>query len=149
MTMTLTELTPIHKELLEAIAYESVTVGSSYARCADGHGTLTHLFFSDDEFDIARAKAICQRCGLAEACLSGALERAEVYGVWGGQLVVDGVIVAVKRGRGRPPKHPRPVIVVDEVPVPPHLVALRPEPAAESGSGRAFSVRALVAGPGD
>ena len=60
MTMTLTELTPIHKELLEAIAYESVaTTGSSYARCADGHGTLTHLFFSDDEFDIARAKAIC------------------------------------------------------------------------------------------
>jgi WhiB family redox-sensing transcriptional regulator len=124
MTMTLTELTPSHKDLLEAIAYESVaTIGSSYARCADGHGTLTHLFFSDDEFDIARAKAICSKCGLAETCLSGALERAEVYGVWGGELVVDGVIVAVKRGRGRPPKHPRPPIVVDEVPVPPHLVA--------------------------
>ena len=60
---------------------------------------------------------------MAETCLSGALERAEVYGVWGGELVVDGVIVAVKRGRGRPPKHPRPPIVVDEVPVPPHLVA--------------------------
>ena len=123
MTMMLTELTPSHKELLEAIDYESVTVGSSYARCADGHGTLTHLFFSEDEFDIARAKAICKKCGLAGACLSGALERAEVYGVWGGELVVDGVIVAVKRGRGRPPKTPRPVIVVDEVPVPPHLVA--------------------------
>ena len=124
MTMTLTELTPNHKELLEAIDYESVaTIGSSYARCADGHGTLTHLFFSEDEFDIARAKAICTKCGLAEACLSGALERAEVYGVWGGELLVDGVIVAVKRGRGRPPKNPRPLIVVDEVPVPPHLVA--------------------------
>ena len=124
MTMTLTELTSSHKELLEAIAYESVAmIGSSYDRCADGHGTLTHLFFSDDEFDIARAKAICSKCGLAETCLSGALERAEVYGVWGGELVVDGVIVAVKRGRGRPPKHPRPPIVVDEVPVPPHLVA--------------------------
>ncbi|HEX6656834.1 MAG TPA: WhiB family transcriptional regulator [Ilumatobacter sp.] len=122
--MTLTELTPSHKDLLEAIAYESVaTAGSSYARCADGHGTLTHLFFSEDEFDIARAKAICAKCGLAEACLSGALERGEVYGVWGGEIVVDGVIVAVKRGRGRPPKNPRPPIVVDEVPVPPHLVA--------------------------
>ncbi len=96
---------------------------SSFARCADGNATLTHLFFSDDEFDIARAKAICKKCGLATACLTGALDRVETYGVWGGQLVVDGVVVAVKRGRGRPPKHPRPVLEVDEVPVPPHLVA--------------------------
>ncbi len=96
---------------------------SSFARCADGNGTLTHLFFSDDEFDIARAKAICGKCGLAASCLSDALDRAEPYGVWGGQLLVEGVVVAVKRGRGRPPKTPRPVLVVDEVPVPPHLVA--------------------------
>lgn len=96
---------------------------SSFARCADGNGTLTHLFFSDDEFDIARAKAICEKCGLAPECLDSALGRAEPYGVWGGQLLVEGVVVAVKRGRGRPPKHPKPVLVVDEVPVPPHLVA--------------------------
>ncbi|MEZ5295039.1 MAG: WhiB family transcriptional regulator [Ilumatobacteraceae bacterium] len=96
---------------------------SSYPRCSDGNGTLTHLFFSDDEFDIARAKAICGKCGLAETCLTGALDRAEPYGVWGGSLLVDGVIVEVKRGRGRPPKHPRPPLVVDEVPLPPHLVA--------------------------
>lgn len=96
---------------------------SSFARCADGHGTLAHLFFSEDEFDIARAKAVCSRCGLAETCLAGAIERAEPYGVWGGQLLVDGVVVAIKRGRGRPPKQPRPVLVVDEVPLPPHLVA--------------------------
>lgn len=96
---------------------------SSFARCADGNGTLTHLFFSDDEFDIARAKAICGKCGLATSCLDDALDRAEPYGVWGGQLLVEGVVVAVKRGRGRPPKTPRPVLVVDEVPVPPHLVA--------------------------
>ncbi|MAT06986.1 MAG: WhiB family transcriptional regulator [Acidimicrobiaceae bacterium] len=100
-----------------------VPVLSSYPRCADGNGTLTHLFFSDDEFDIARAKSICGKCGLAESCLSSALERAEPYGVWGGSLVIDGVIVEVKRGRGRPPKHPRPPLVVDEVPLPPHLVA--------------------------
>src|SRR3954454_13811206 len=118
MTLVLTELNASHKELLDAIDFESVgTIGSSYARRADRHGTLTHLFFSEDEFDIARAKAICKKCGLADACLSGALERAEVYGVWGGRLVVDGVIVDIKRGRGRPPKTPRPVIVVDEVPV--------------------------------
>lgn len=98
-------------------------VGSSYARCADGNGTLTHLFFSDDKYGIARAKAICSKCGLAPTCLADALDRAEPFGVWGGQLLVDGVIVAIKRGRGRPPKNPRPPLVVDEVPVPPHLVA--------------------------
>ena len=96
---------------------------SSFARCADGNGTLTHLFFSDDEFDIARAKAICGKCGLAPSCLSDAIDRVEPFGVWGGNLVVEGVVVAVKRGRGRPPKNPRPVLVVDEVPLPPHLVA--------------------------
>jgi WhiB family transcriptional regulator, redox-sensing transcriptional regulator len=93
------------------------------ARCSDGRATLVHLFFSDDEFDIARAKAICSRCTLRSSCLAGALERREAYGVWGGELVVEGMIIAVKRGRGRPPKHPRPALVVDEVPVPPHLVA--------------------------
>jgi WhiB family redox-sensing transcriptional regulator len=99
------------------------SVGSSYARCADGNGTLTHLFFSDDEFDLARAKAICGKCGLAPNCLSDALDRAEPYGVWGGQLLIEGVIVEMKRGRGRPPKNPRQPLVVDEVPLPPHLVA--------------------------
>jgi WhiB family transcriptional regulator, redox-sensing transcriptional regulator len=98
-------------------------VGTSYARCSDGNATLVNLFFSDDEFDLARAKAICAKCGLRTACLAGALERGEAYGVWGGELLIEGVIVAVKRGRGRPPKTPRPVLVVDEVPVPPHLVA--------------------------
>lgn len=115
-------LEPVPREL--SIEDESdEQVGTSFARCSDGNGTLTHLFFSDDEFDIARAKAICSKCGLAPQCLGAALDREEAYGVWGGQLLVDGVVVAVKRGRGRPPKHPRPVLVVDEVPVPPHLVA--------------------------
>ena len=130
-TMTLLDLPDVTSHLtrhdplygVDQVDDDEQPAGSSYARCADGNGTLTHLFFSDDEFDIARAKAICSKCGLAEACLGGALDRAEAYGVWGGQLVVDGEIVAVKRGRGRPPKTPRPALVVDEVPLPPHLVA--------------------------
>lgn len=83
-------------------------------RCGDGHGTLTHLFFSDEPLDIARAKAICARCTEAGACLSSALERAEPWGVWGGELLDGGRIVAVKRPRGRPPVTPRPLLVVDE-----------------------------------
>ena len=60
------------------------------ARCNDGNGTLTHLFFSEDLIDIARAKAICSKCSLAVACLATALEREEPWGVWGGQLLVNG-----------------------------------------------------------
>ena len=73
--------------------------------------------------DIARAKAICSKCSLAPDCVSGAIERAEPWGVWGGELIENGRIVVNKRPRGRPPKNPRPAVVIDEVPIPPHLVA--------------------------
>lgn len=91
-------------------------------RCADGNGTLTHLFFSDVPLDTARAKAICGKCPLATTCLEGAIDRQEPWGVWGGELIENGRIVVNKRPRGRPPKHPRPVVAVDEVPLPPHYV---------------------------
>jgi len=84
------------------------------ARCADGNGTLTPLFFSDHVLDIARAKAICAKCALRERCLSEALEREEPWGVWGGELLSSGRIVANKRPGGRPPKHPRPPVIVNE-----------------------------------
>ena len=117
---TLDELNALDVDALEMFDEPR---GTSYARCSDGNGTLSHLFFSDDDFDIARAKAICSKCGLRAECLAGALERGEVAGVWGGELVEDGAVVVLKRRRGRPPKVARPVLVVDEVPVPPHLVA--------------------------
>lgn len=88
------------------------------ARCADGAGTLTSLFFSEDLIDIARAKAICSKCSLRSACLLQALERGEAFGVWGGELLSFGEIVLQKRPRGRPPKHPRPELSVEEVPLP-------------------------------
>jgi WhiB family redox-sensing transcriptional regulator len=76
------------------------------AACRDGSGTLTELFFSDELADIALAKAICSGCAMAEPCLEGALARREPAGVWGGQLFVEGEVVAFKRKRGRPPKNP-------------------------------------------
>jgi len=85
------------------------------ARCADGNGTLTPLFFSDHVLDIARAKAICAKCGLREQCLADALDREEPWGVWGGELLSLGRIVAHKRPGGRPPKRPRPPVIVDEL----------------------------------
>jgi hypothetical protein len=107
---------------LDALALQPAPWAAK-ARCNDGNGTLSFLFFSEDLIDIARAKAICSRCVVRDACRDAALERAEPWGVWGGQLFVDGRIVANKRRRGRPPKHPRPEIVIDEVPLPASLGA--------------------------
>ena len=84
----------------------TIALKAPVARCADGNGTLTPLFFSDHVVDIARAKAICAKCQLAASCLSGALEREEPWGVWGGELVLRGAVVPRKRPRGRPRKTP-------------------------------------------
>lgn len=75
------------------------------ARCADPSGQLTSLFFSEDIPEIRRAKAICRGCEVRILCLQGALDRREPCGVWGGELFANGRILAVKRPRGRPPKH--------------------------------------------
>lgn len=62
------------------------------------------LWFAESPADVEAAKALCVPCPLREACLAGALERREPWGVWGGQLVVAGVVVPRKRPRGRPRK---------------------------------------------
>jgi WhiB family transcriptional regulator, redox-sensing transcriptional regulator len=62
------------------------------------------LWFAERPEDVERAKALCVPCPLREACLAGALERREPWGVWGGQLLVTGVVVPRKRPRGRPRK---------------------------------------------
>jgi WhiB family redox-sensing transcriptional regulator len=38
------------------------------------------------------------------ACLAGALDRGEPWGVWGGEIFERGVVIARKRPRGRPRK---------------------------------------------
>ncbi|HTR70233.1 MAG TPA: WhiB family transcriptional regulator [Mycobacteriales bacterium] len=62
------------------------------------------LFFAESPHDVERAKALCLECPLRRSCLSDALERREPWGVWGGELIVQGAIVARKRPRGRPRK---------------------------------------------
>ena len=76
---------------------------------------MTGLFFSDNVIDIARAKAMCALCPLQASCPEGRTERQEPWGVWGGELVSGGRIIANKRPCGRPPKHPRPAVVIDEL----------------------------------
>jgi WhiB family transcriptional regulator, redox-sensing transcriptional regulator len=75
------------------------------AACADGTGSMVHLFFSDSIPDIIAAKAICARCPVRVECLRGALARREPWGVWGGELFVNGRVLPKKRPRGRPPKN--------------------------------------------
>jgi WhiB family redox-sensing transcriptional regulator len=62
------------------------------------------LFFAESPQDLEQAKAMCRDCRARIACLTGALERREPWGVWGGELLMRGAVVPRKRPRGRPRK---------------------------------------------
>ncbi len=62
------------------------------------------LFFAESPADVEAAKAMCRGCPIRLACLSGARERREPWGVWGGELFLRGKVVPRKRPRGRPRK---------------------------------------------
>ncbi len=91
------------------------------ASCKDPQGRSADLFFSDELHDIATAKRICATCPVLVPCLEGAIDRQEPWGVWGGQLFLNGRILANKRRRGRPPKVARPEDQLPEIPLPAHL----------------------------
>ena len=69
-------------------------------------GTNPDLFFAESPADVTRAKALCRDCPVRAACLADALDRGEPWGVWGGELFLNGAIIAGKRARGRPRKTP-------------------------------------------
>lgn len=60
------------------------------------------LWWSETPGDVAQAKAACIGCPIRSACLTGALDRHEPAGVWGGELLKRGVIV--QRARPKPPR---------------------------------------------
>lgn len=91
------------------------------AACNDLNATLTGVYFSEELQDIAMAKSICATCPVMVECLEGAIARHEPWGVWGGQMFVNGRILATKRRVGRPSKVPRPEDQLPEIPVPEHL----------------------------
>src|SRR5262245_46334206 len=62
------------------------------------------LWFADSPADLEVAKALCGGCPLRVECLAGAVERAEPWGVWGGEIFERGAVVPRKRPRGRPRK---------------------------------------------
>jgi len=80
-----------------------VTAGvpsSSTLPCTDD----PDLFFAESPDDVEYAKEVCRGCPARAACLAGALERREPWGVWGGELFLRGEVVPRKRPRGRPRK---------------------------------------------
>ena len=62
------------------------------------------LWFAESPADVEHAKSLCRTCPVRAACLAGAIERREPWGVWGGELFIAGVVVPRKRPRGRPRK---------------------------------------------
>ena len=62
------------------------------------------LWFSDDPAELEQAKTLCADCPVRRACLVGALSRREFCGVWGGEILDRGEVIARKRPRGRPSK---------------------------------------------
>lgn len=79
------------------------------------------LWFAERPEDVEFAKTLCGLCPARMQCLAGALERQEPWGVWGGQLLLNGKVLQSKRRRGRPPKVARPEDQLPEIPVPEHL----------------------------
>ena len=68
------------------------------------------LWFAETPADLERAKTLCATCPIRRQCLAAALERAEPWGVWGGEIFDRGSIVSRKRPRGRPRKHPKEIV---------------------------------------
>jgi WhiB family redox-sensing transcriptional regulator len=88
--------------LLDCLADEVQETATELTPCRVNDA---ELWFAEAPADVEFAKALCRTCPIVEACLAGALERREPWGVWGGQLFIAGVVVPRKRPRGRPRKN--------------------------------------------
>ena len=107
MTVLFSELQiPGWAESGEWIGLNDVTYSSddSKAFTLPCHNADADLFFAESDSEIAAAKSLCAACPMKTACLEGAISRMEPCGVWGGELMEDGAVIARKRRPGRPPR---------------------------------------------
>lgn len=78
----------------------SLTLAELPCRRADAD-----LWFAETPGELEQAKRLCTQCPVRQRCLTAALDRAEPWGVWGGEILDQGSVVARKRPRGRPRKN--------------------------------------------
>ncbi|HVL91549.1 MAG TPA: WhiB family transcriptional regulator [Actinomycetota bacterium] len=76
---------------------ESIHDWQTQAAC---RGMDPAIFFSPDDDAAGVARAVCSICPVKAECLSEAMSRGEVYGVWGGTRERD--------RRADPPRRARP-----------------------------------------
>ena len=102
-TVTLERPTPA-LELAGGYVEPLVDPISSTGSSLPCHVRDPEIWFAETPSGVEEAKALCGSCPIRAACLAGALDRREPWGVWGGELFASGVVVARKRPRGRPRK---------------------------------------------
>jgi WhiB family transcriptional regulator, redox-sensing transcriptional regulator len=92
----------------ETVSEQAVAIPVTMTGVPNGHllpcTDDPDLFFAESPQDVESAKVLCRPCPARMACLAGAAERREPWGVWGGELFLRGEIVPRKRPRGRPRK---------------------------------------------
>jgi WhiB family redox-sensing transcriptional regulator len=110
-TMTTSLLQRSDGTLVEFLATSGSTLGGLHDEAGKVDETLLpcrvndpELWFAELPADVEFAKALCQTCPVQQLCLGGALERREPWGVWGGELFLQGRVIPRKRPRGRPRK---------------------------------------------
>jgi WhiB family transcriptional regulator, redox-sensing transcriptional regulator len=110
-TMTASVLERSDGKLVEFQATSGAGLGGLHDEAAKVDESLLpcrvndpELWFAELPADVEFAKALCQSCPVRQLCLGGALERREPWGVWGGELFLQGTVIPRKRPRGRPRK---------------------------------------------
>ncbi|HLL68029.1 MAG TPA: WhiB family transcriptional regulator [Micromonosporaceae bacterium] len=94
-------------QLDEAVEQADLRSGSTARRVVSELPCRTFdpdLWFAEGPAELELAKSLCGECPVRVECLAGAVERAEPWGVWGGEIFDRGAVVPRKRPRGRPRK---------------------------------------------
>jgi WhiB family redox-sensing transcriptional regulator len=95
---------------LDAIGFDTELLDPLAKECPDDVPCRVQdveLWCDDPAAPREPATALSRACPARIAGLSGALERREPWGVWGGEIFERGAIGARKRPRGRPRKDDR------------------------------------------
>lgn len=66
------------------MARPEASLHSTWRQAAACEGSPPDVFYPENEFETAAAKAICAQCPVRGICLETALRNKERYGIWGG-----------------------------------------------------------------